>query len=178
MAQLVPCETCGNEVAKSTWTCPHCGDRGPKIKSALGCVAIGCLAPVIFILTIVIIASFRGGDEPVVSILEFAEGFRKKHEADSGPSPPGRRDEWVLWSHVKFAGTPPETGDAWRPMESRFNKKNLGEKGREPGYSGILKSYAGSERRGYSIMTQLGGKDVIWRFHCLSGDTEKRRGSR
>jgi len=123
VAQLVPCETCGNEVAKSTWTCPHCGDRGPKIKSALGCVAIGCLAPVIFILTIVIIASFRGGDEPVVSILEFAEGFRKKHEADSGPSPPGRRDEWVLWSHVKFAGTPPETGDAWRPMESRFKKR-------------------------------------------------------
>ncbi|MDP7166208.1 MAG: hypothetical protein QF701_00375 [Nitrospinota bacterium] len=59
-----------------------------------------------------------------------------------------------------------------------IQKKNLCEKGRELGYSGILKSYAGSERRGYSIMTQLGGKDVIWRFHCLPGDTEKRRGSR
>jgi predicted nucleic acid-binding Zn ribbon protein len=58
VAQLVPCETCGNAVADSAQICPHCGDVGPAEKAAQRRSTITCLAWLVFVVIIALIIVF------------------------------------------------------------------------------------------------------------------------
>jgi len=66
MSKLVPCKSCGNEVAPSAKTCPHCGVKNPGV-SAKEYLA-GCLGVIILgFLAVGLLSMCSGGDETPIS---------------------------------------------------------------------------------------------------------------
>lgn len=129
MAKIVKCKTCGQDIAKSAKTCPHCGAKAKKTNPILG-------AALVIIGLVIVVSAFGSGDDQQPALVDDAaqqsgspqqeEQLASEDQQDQADSPAEEKTTFTVGEQVELNDVIVTMVDVTENSGTEFLKPNEG----------------------------------------------------